>query len=74
MKKVNEIEVVEVEVVLTNKELLQNAISNLSKEDLVPDNEFSEVIWKGVKGLHAIMPAPRRAAFIKVIEDEDEKK
>ena len=52
----------------------RSAKFDLSKEDLVPDNEFSEVIWKGVKGLHAIMPAPRRAAFIKVIETEDEKK
>lgn len=51
----------------------RSAKFDLSKEDRVPDNEFSEVIWKGVKGLHAVMPAPRRAAFIKVIEKEDDK-
>lgn len=34
MKKVNEIKVVEVEVVKTNKELLTEAISKLSPEDL----------------------------------------
>ena len=65
---------------LADKNVVWNELSersakfDLSKEDLVPDNELSEVIWKGVKGLHAIMPAPRRAAFIKVIETEDEKK
>jgi YVTN family beta-propeller protein len=51
----------------------RSAKFDLSKEDRVPDNEFSEVIWKGVKGLHAVMPAPRRAAFIKVIDKEEDK-
>jgi hypothetical protein len=51
----------------------RSAKFDLSKEDRVPDNEFSEVIWKGVKGLHSVMPAPRRAAFIKVIDKEDDK-
>jgi hypothetical protein len=49
----------------------RSAKFDLSKEDRVPDNEFSEVIWKGVKGLHAVMPAPKRAAFIKLSEEED---
>jgi YVTN family beta-propeller protein len=59
---------------ITEKNLVWNELSersakfDLSKEDRVPDLEFSEVIWKGVKGLHSIMPAPRRAAFIKVSE------
>jgi len=39
---------------------------DLSKEDRVPDNEFSEVIWKGVKGINSVMPAPKHAAFVKV--------
>ncbi|MEP7107736.1 MAG: bifunctional YncE family protein/alkaline phosphatase family protein [Ferruginibacter sp.] len=59
---------------LADKNLVWNELSersakfDLSKEDRIPDNEFSEVIWKGVKGLHSTMPAPRRAAFIKVSE------
>ncbi len=46
---------------------------NFSKEDAVPDDEFSEVIWKAVKGIDSKMPAPKRAAFVKqtVIKDDD---
>lgn len=44
---------------------------NFMQEDRVPDNEFSEVIWKAVKGEHAVMPAPRRAAFVKQNEMKD---
>lgn len=57
---------------ITEKNLVWNELSkrsagfDFSKEDRVPDMEFSEVIWKGVKGLHSTMPAPKRAAFIKV--------
>ena len=62
---------------LVDKNTVQNELSersaqfDLSKEDRIPDNEFSEVIWKGVKGIHSVMPAPRRAAFIKVSETKD---
>lgn len=41
-------------------------------EDRVPDREFTEVIWKAVKGADAIVPAPKRAAFVKVNEKKDE--
>ncbi|WP_462254300.1 bifunctional YncE family protein/alkaline phosphatase family protein [Ferruginibacter sp.] len=50
----------------------RSAQFDFSKEDRAPDLEFSEVIWKGVKGLHSIMPAPKRAAFVKVSEEEDD--
>lgn len=43
---------------------------DFSKEDRLPDLEFSEVIWKAVKGEHSEMPAPRRAAFVKVETEE----
>jgi hypothetical protein len=29
------------------------------------------VIWKAVKGEHSVMPAPRRAAFVKVSEVDE---
>lgn len=64
---------------LEDKNVVWNELSersakfDLSKEDRVPDNEFSEVIWKGVKGLHSEMPAPRRAAFIKDSEKGEDK-
>lgn len=45
---------------------------DFSKEDRIPDREFTEVIWKAVKGENAIVPAPKRAAFIKVIKKDDD--
>ena len=46
--------------------------SIFSKEVKAPYLECSKVIWKGVKGLYTIMPAPKRAAFIKFnTKDED---
>lgn len=38
---------------------------DFSKEDRAPDLEFSELIWKAVKGENSIMPAPRRSAFLR---------
>lgn len=40
---------------------------DFTKEDRVPDNLFNEVLWKGIKGAHAIVPAPRRAAFVREV-------
>ena len=51
---------------------LKSLSFDLSKEDRAPDLEFSEVIWKAIKGEHSVMPAPRRAAFLKVSEKEDD--
>lgn len=45
---------------------------NLEVMDAAPDLEFSEVIWKAVKGLDSVMPAPVRSAFIKPLEETDE--
>jgi DNA-binding beta-propeller fold protein YncE len=39
---------------------------DFSKEDRIPDRVFTEVIWKAVKGPDAVVPAPRRAAFVKL--------
>jgi len=54
----------------TNKE--QNAMTQLSekydftKEDKVPDLIFNQILWKGIKGMEAITPAPSRSAFVKL--------
>ncbi|HZH97146.1 MAG TPA: alkaline phosphatase family protein, partial [Flavisolibacter sp.] len=47
---------------------------DFSKEDLIPDMVFSEVIWKAIKGEHSVMPAPRRSAFVKLVDEEEEEK
>lgn len=45
---------------------------DFSKEDKIPDNEFTEVIWKAVKGVNAVVPAPKRAAFVKAEAKKDD--
>ncbi len=49
-----------------------SATFDFSKEDAIPDDLFSEVIWKAVKGESAVMPAPKRSAFVKLIEIEND--
>jgi DNA-binding beta-propeller fold protein YncE len=45
---------------------------DFSKEDRIPDRAFTEVIWKAVKGADAVVPAPKRAAFVKLNETKDD--
>ena len=47
-----------------------SATFDFSKEDSAPDLLFSEVIWKAVKGERSVMPAPRRSAFVKMVEED----
>ena len=45
---------------------------NFDKEDEAPDLALNQVIWKSVKGEDAVMPAPKRSAFvIQQKKDED---
>lgn len=45
---------------------------DFSKEDRIPDRAFTEVIWKAVKGPDAAVPAPKRAAFVRLNETDDD--
>ncbi|WP_448699717.1 beta-propeller fold lactonase family protein [Mucilaginibacter sp. AW1-3] len=48
---------------------------NFAKEDAVPDLELNDVIWKYVKGENAVMPAPKRSAFVMPVKkkkDDDD--
>ncbi len=62
---------------ITEKNLVGNQLSqrsanfDFSKEDKVPDAAFNDVIWKGIKGINSITPAPKRAAFVKVNSTKD---
>jgi hypothetical protein len=44
----------------------------LDRMDQVPDLLFSEIVWKAVRGEQSVMPAPRRGAFIRGREEEEE--
>lgn len=52
--------------VAVNKSSKISESFNLAKEDAVPDLELNEVVWKSIKGEDAMMPAPRRSAFVKL--------
>jgi len=41
---------------------------DFTKEDKINNRDFNEVIWKAVKGANAVVPAPKRAGFLKVNE------
>lgn len=59
---------------LNEKNVKEDALSKLSesfdfsKEDNVPDLLFNQVLWKAIKGINSEMPAPKRSAFIKLID------
>lgn len=45
---------------------------NFAEVDTNDDNEFNDILWKGIKGDLAQLPPPRRSAFVRiVISDED---
>ena len=48
---------------------------DFSKEDAIPDMEFNLVLWHGIKGDNVPLPAPKRAAFVKIngeLRDEED--
>jgi len=44
----------------------KSALLDFSDADKINDRLFTEILWKGIKGESAIVPAPRRSAFVKV--------
>jgi DNA-binding beta-propeller fold protein YncE/phospholipase C len=44
---------------------------DFSAEDRIPDIEFSEIIWRSVKGAHVPMPPPVRSAFVRVVAEAE---
>ena len=43
---------------------------DFSKEDAIPDMEFNLVLWHGIKGDDVPLPAPKRAAFLKINDEQ----
>jgi hypothetical protein len=54
----------------SNKWQRMSEAFDFSKEDKVPDRLFTEVIWKAVKGVDAVVPAPIRSAFVRSTDDK----
>ncbi|MHA4808276.1 bifunctional YncE family protein/alkaline phosphatase family protein [Flavitalea flava] len=63
---------------LTEKNIAWNEMAKKSagldftREDRIPDLLFNEILWKGIRGLDAKLPAPRRAAFVKARSGDDD--
>ena len=45
---------------------------DFSKEDAADDLLLNEIVWKSVRGADSPMPAPRRAAFVFVADEDEE--
>eukprot|EP01037_Dinobryon_pediforme_P008436 gene8436-8524_t len=58
--------------VAVNESSRKSESFNLAKEDAVPDEILNEVIWKSVKGENAVMPAPKRSAFVILEKKKDD--
>lgn len=59
--------------VVSNEWQRRSETFNLAKEDAVPDLEFNDVLWHAVKGENIPFPGPKRAAFVKLKEEEKDK-
>ncbi len=55
-----------------NKLSQKSETFNFLKEDAAPDDEFNEVLWKGIKGINSSVPAPKRAAFLRASAGDDD--
>jgi YVTN family beta-propeller protein len=49
-----------------------SARMDFSAPDRAPDLELNEIVWKAMRGERSVMPPPRRAAFVKAVEKDDE--
>ena len=45
---------------------------NFAEVDSNDDNEFNDILWKGIKGEMAQLPAPRRSAFVRVVKNDED--
>jgi len=54
-----------------NEMAKESARIDLAREDRVPDALFNEILWKGIKGMDAKLPAPSRAAFVRTTKNDD---
>ena len=45
---------------------------DFSDVDKIDDTLFNEIIWKGLRGESAQVPAPRRSAFVRVVARDEE--
>jgi YVTN family beta-propeller protein len=63
---------------INERNIVENVLSrrsqyfNLAELDAVPEREFNEVLWKAIKGLNSELPPIVRAAFVSLMEKNDD--
>jgi YVTN family beta-propeller protein len=55
-----------------NRSAERSSHFNLASEDATPDLDLTEVVWKAVRGEDAVVPAPRRGAFLRATPKRDD--
>jgi len=45
----------------------QSPLKDFSRQDAIPDEELSEIVWRSVRGAESPMPPPVRSAFVRVV-------
>jgi hypothetical protein len=55
-----------------NRSAERSSHFNLASEDATPDLDLTEVVWKAIKGEDAVVPAPRRGAFLRATPKRDD--
>lgn len=58
--------------VAVNRNSKRTSQFDLSRPDAIDDLVFSEIVWQTVRGLHSVMPAPRRGAFVRLKNEPGE--
>ncbi len=61
----------EVNVAVNRNSRRMNGL-DLAREDAIPDLKFNQIVWQTVRGLNSRMPPPRRSAFVRVAEKEED--
>jgi YVTN family beta-propeller protein len=46
---------------------LRSEEMDFSRQDAIPDEELSEIVWRSVRGAESSMPPPVRSAFVRVV-------
>lgn len=55
-----------------NENAAISAKMDFSKPDLIDDLALNRIVWQTVRGLGSEMPAPKRSAFLRFSEGDDD--
>ena len=44
---------------------------NLAEADVAPERELNEILWRSIKGPHAVVPPAVRSAFVRRVSGAD---